>query len=477
MDAAELMYAGTARQAELVRAGEVSARELVEASLARIAELDPALNAYRVVLGERALAEADQADARRAAGDDRPLLGVPLAIKDVFDLAGEVTTHGTSAHGPPAREDSELVRRLRRAGAIPVGKTHTPELAFWSFTESATYGPTRNPWDLERTPGGSSGGAAAAVAAGTVGASTASDGLGSIRIPAACCGLFGLKPGRGRVPLAPDEDHWHGLTVAGALTRSVLDTALFLDVVADAGVGAAATGAQTEASFRAAARRRPDRLQIAVATNAPVGARPATDVVLRAVDSTATLLRQLGHEVVEGRVEYGPVIGRAVLRALRGGHEEAARLPAPHRLERRMRAAARLGALVPAAVVARERAREESIARRLGSVLERRDVLLMPTIAAPATELGALEALGPLAIRFMEGMRWPGAFTPAWNVTGHPAAAVPAGFSARALPVSVQLVGHRGDEATLLSLAAQLEAERPWAGRRPPLSEAFGRSA
>ena len=238
MDAAELMYAGTARQAELVRAGEVSARELVEASLARIAELDPALNAYRVVLGERALAEADQADARRAAGDDRPLLGVPLAIKDVFDLAGEVTTHGTSAHGPPAREDSELVRRLRRAGAIPVGKTHTPELAFWSFTESATYGPTRNPWDLDRTPGGSSGGAAAAVAAGTVGASTASDGLGSIRIPAACCGLFGLKPGRGRVPLAPDEDHWHGLTVAGALTRSVLDTALFLDVVADAGVGA-----------------------------------------------------------------------------------------------------------------------------------------------------------------------------------------------------------------------------------------------
>ncbi len=224
-DAADLVFAGIARQAALVRSGQISSRELVEACLGRIARLDPALNAFRVVLGERASAEAAQADARRGAGDERPLLGVPVAVKDVADVAGETTTHGTGAHGPAAVRDSELVRRLRAAGAVIVGKTHTPELALWGFTESATFGVTRNPWSPDRTPGGSSGGSGAAVAAGMVGAASASDGLGSIRIPAACCGLFGLKPQRGRVPLAPDDDHWHGLSVAGVLTRSVLDIA------------------------------------------------------------------------------------------------------------------------------------------------------------------------------------------------------------------------------------------------------------
>ena len=467
-DAADLVFAGIARQAELVRAGEVSSRELVDACLGRIASLDPSLNAFRVVLGERAVAEAAQADARRAAGDERPLLGVPVAIKDVVDVAGETTTHGTGAHGPPPARDAELVRRLRVAGAVVVGKTHTPELALWGFTESATFGVTRNPWALDRTPGGSSGGSAAAVAAGMVGAASASDGLGSIRIPAACCGLFGLKPQRGRVPLAPDEDHWHGLSVAGVLTRSVLDTALFLDVASDpTGAGGA---------FVEAARRPPGPLRIVVALNPPPGGRRASENVRRAVEETAQLLRDLGHQVVEGRIDYGDAGIRAIGRFLRGVRDDAARLPAPRRLERRTRATARLGSLIPAAAIARERANETARARRLSSVLEGHDVLLMPTIAAPAAEIGLYEGIGALGTLVGEGLRWPGVYTPPWNLSGQPAAAVPAGLDRRGLPLSVQLVGRADDEPTLLSLAAQLEAERPWADRRPPVSSG-GRQA
>ncbi len=467
-DAADLLFAGIARQAELVRAGEVSSRELVEACLGRIARLDPSLNAFRVVLGERARAEAAQADARRAAGDERPLLGVPVAIKDVVDVAGEATTHGTGAHGPPPARDAELVRRLRAAGAVVVGKTHTPELALWGFTESATFGVTRNPWALERTPGGSSGGSAAAVAAGMVGAASASDGLGSIRIPAACCGLFGLKPQRGRVPLAPDEDHWHGLSVAGVLTRSVLDTALFLDVVSDSAAGTAGPPAR-DGAFVAAARRAPGPLRIVVALNPPPGATRANEDVRRAVEETAQLLRGLGHHVVEGRIDYGDAGIRAIGRFLRGARDDAARLPAQRRLERRTRATARLGSLVPAAAIARERANEAARARRLGSVLEGRDLLLMPTIAAPAAEIGLYEGIGALGTLLGEALRWPGVYTPPWNLSGQPAAAVPAGLDRQGLPLSVQLVGRANDEATLLSLAAQLEAERPWADRRPPV--------
>ena len=465
-DAAELMFAGIARQADLVRSGEVSSAELVAASLARIARLDPELNAFRIVLGERARAEAAQADARRAAGDERPLLGVPIAIKDVADVAGEVTTHGTAAHGPPATRDSQLVRRLRAAGAVVVGKTHTPEIALWGFTESATYGVTRNPWRTDRTPGGSSGGSGAAVAAGMVGAASASDGLGSIRIPAACCGLFGLKPQRGRVPLGPDDDHWHGLSVAGVLTRSVIDTALFLDVVADPpGNGAAGGGWLVQA-----ARRPPGPLRIVKALNPPAGARRAGEDMTRAIEETADLLRSLGHEVVDGRIDYGDAVLRATGRMLRGAHDEVAGLSPRRRLERRTQATARLGSLIPAAAIARERAAEPARARRLNSVLQGCDVLLMPSMAAPAAEVGTFEGIGALGTLLREGLRWPGGYTPAWNLSGQPAAAVPAGFDDRGLPLSVQLVGQPDGEAALVSLAAQIEAERSWTDRRPPVS-------
>src|SRR3954464_9785727 len=254
MDRTELAFAGPARQAELVRSGGVSSRELVELYLERIERLDPQLNAFRVVMAERALAEADQADARRRSGGDRPLLGVPIALKDNVDVAGELTTHGTNAYGPPATADAEIVTRLRGAGAVILGKTHLPELAIFPWTESSTFGATRNPWDPNFTTGGSSGGSGAAVAAGLAAAGMASDGGGSIRIPAACCGLYGLKPQRGRVSLMPDREHWYGLSVFGSGTRSVIDSALWLDVVAGRADGDAETARRPATSFADAAQ-------------------------------------------------------------------------------------------------------------------------------------------------------------------------------------------------------------------------------
>src|SRR5215213_817382 len=253
----ELAFAGVARQAELVRAGEVSPRELVELALERIGRLDRDLNAFRVVFDERALAEADKAG-RRTHSADLPLLGVPIAVKDDMAVAGTPRVIGSNAHGPAETDDCELVRLLRAAGAIVIGVARTPELALWPFTETAHGGITRNPWDLNVSPGGSSGGPGAAVAAGLVAASTASDGAGSIRIPAACCGLFGLKTQRGRVPTAPSREVCAGLSVYGFLARTVADTALLYEV---------ATGEP----WVAAARREPGKLRIALSTKIPPG--------------------------------------------------------------------------------------------------------------------------------------------------------------------------------------------------------------
>src|SRR3954452_7463700 len=214
----------------------LTSRELVEVSLARIERLDGKLGAFRCVMAESARAAADDADVRRAAGEDGPLLGMPTAVKDNMDVAGELTTHGTAAVTEPAMADAEVVRRLRAAGAVIVGKTNLPELALWGhFTSSKTHGVTRNPWNPERSPGGSSGGAAVAVASGMVAAAVGSDGGGAIRLPSAMCGLFGLKPQRDRVPLAPDDGHWHGLTAFGPIARSAADAALLLDAIADGG--------------------------------------------------------------------------------------------------------------------------------------------------------------------------------------------------------------------------------------------------
>src|SRR3954447_4021549 len=342
VDKVDLAFSGLAKQAELIRKGDVASREVTELYLERIDRIDPQLNAYRVVMGERALAEADQADARRRSDGDRPLLGVPIALKDNVDVAGELTTHGTSAHGGPATEDAEIVKRLRAAGAVILGKTLLPELAVYPWTESATFGATRNPWDTGFTTGGSSGGSGAAVAAGLAAAGMASDGGGSIRIPAACCGLYGLKPQRGRVSLMPDREHWYGLSVFGSVTRSVVDSALWLDVVSGRAEGDAEAARPPTTSFVEAARSVPGKLRVAVSTaTGPASLVKVRPEVERAVEQTADLLRSLGHDVQRRDPDYGLLPPLFIPRWLRGIYEDAQRLPHPERLERRVR---RLGA-------------------------------------------------------------------------------------------------------------------------------------
>ena len=468
MDSVDLAYAGIARQAQLIAAGEISSRELVELYLARIERLDRRLNAFRVVLGERVRMEADQADARRGAGAERPLLGVPIAIKDDVDVAGEVTAYGTNAHGDPARADSEVVRRLREAGALIIGKTNVPELTLWPFTETATFGTTRNPWDLQRAPGGSSGGSGAAVAAVLVGAALGSDGAGSIRIPSAWCGLFGLKPQRGRVSLAPRSRAWYGLSVNGVLTRGVADTALFHDVASGA-IDADSDSAPTpQIPFAQAAATPPGRLRIAYSTAVPFGVISKLDKDQeRALEDTVALLRSLGHEVSELDPDYGmDTIPAVLVRYLRGAHQDAAALPHPERLERRTRSIARLGGLIPQALLERSLAAESALTARLNRVLESHDVLITPATASPPPRIGQFQGRGALwTLNMVAGMV---PYNGVWNVTGQPAASVPAGFGADGLPRAVQLVGRPSDEATLLSLAGQIEAERPWAVKRPP---------
>jgi len=450
----DMAFEGLARQAELVRSGEVSARELVETALTRIDRLDGELNAFGAVYAERALAEADGADERRSRGESAPLLGVPVAVKDEIDIAGEITSRGTGAIAARAPADAEVVRRLRAAGAIAIGKTTMPELGLWPFTESITWGVTRNPWDTDRTPGGSSGGSAAAVAAGLVPAALAADGAGSIRIPAACCGLFGLKPQTGRVPRTPhdaDGSHW---ICFGALTRSVGDSELMLQVLTGSQIGAAPV--------------RP--LRIAFSEAFPAGTRGSLDPEVRgALHGTADLLRTLGHEVVEADIPLSARDGAVIVGLMfRGIHDLVAEIERPQRLERRTRALARPGRLISDRMLERMLRAEVRLAERVGRLFADHDVLLTPVMSDPAAPAGIMEGRGATAT-----YSWASGWVPfnvLWNSTGQPAASVPAGFSGSGLPLAVQLVGRPNDEATLLSLAAQLEQARPWAGRRPPVS-------
>ena len=472
MDSQGLAFAGAARQAELVREGEVSPRELVDLCLERIEALEPRLNAFRVVWAERARAEADQAGSRVRAGEERPLLGVPVAVKDNVDVAGEVTTHGTGAFVTPAREDSEVVKRLRAAGAVIVGKTLLPEFALWPSTQSATWGATVNPWNPDYGPCGSSGGSGTAVAAGLVGLAHATDGGGSIRAPAAACALFGLKPQRGRVSLLPDLEHWKGLSVYGAVTRTVADTALYLDAVAGPvpGGNGEPSPPSPSRSFTEAAATAPGRLRIAVSTRTAVPQEKVDPQVRRALDDTAALLRSLGHDVREQDPDFGPrpLITLFGPRYLRGAREDYDRAERPKVLERRVRGLVRLAAVAPEPVLARARRDAEAWTQQLLRLWDDHDVLLQPTMPRLPDRLNEQEGYGTLRMMATSGRYV--AYTSPWNITGQPAAAVPAGWSAEGLPLSVQVVGRPNDEETLLSLAAQIERERPWADRLPPLA-------
>ena len=453
MDRDELAFAGVARQAELIRSGEVTSRELVILYLERIERLNPQLNAFRKVMDERALVDAQQADGRRGAGDERPLLGVPIAVKDVEDVTGEVTTWGTAANFTPVSHDSEFVSRLRSAGAVVIGKTNLPELAIMGDTEGPAFGITRNPWNPDRSAGGSSGGSAAAVAAGLCAAATASDGAGSIRIPASNCGLVGLKPTRDRIPLAPLKEHWYGMSVVGFEARSVEDAALLMSV------GAA------DDDLRDSFARNPGRLRVAVSTKPVIPTRVHADV-RRVADETAGRLRSLGHEVEQDDPPFPPV-SPATFRYLAGMAQDAEeRVERPDRLQRRTKGFARMGNAIPRAVL--DWAVKEDDSERMSPFFERHDVLLTPVSALPPVRAGQWEGLG--AVRTFLGMVQTYPFALEWNLTGQPSISVPVGRSDDGLPIGMQLVGRHGEEAMLLALAAQLEGELRWTERRPPTS-------
>jgi amidase len=452
MDRDELAYAGVARQAELIASGEVSSRELVILYLERIERLDPQLNAYRKVMDERALVDAQQADGRRGAGDERPLLGVPIAVKDVEDVTGEVTTWGTAANFTPASQDSEFVRRLRSAGAVVIGKTNLPEGAIMGDTEGPAFGITRNPWNTDRSAGGSSGGSAAAVAAGLCAAATASDGAGSIRIPASHCGLVGLKPTRDRIPLAPLKEHWYGMSVAGFEARSVEDAALLISV----GAG--------DRDLRDAFSASPERLRVAVSTR-PALPLPVHADVKRVADETAGRLRSLGHEVEQSDPPYPP-LSAATVRYLAGVAQDVNELyERPERLQRRTKGFGRIGNAFPRPVL--DWALRQDDNERMRPFFERHDVLLTPVSATPPVRAGQWEGLG--AIPTLIGLVRTYPFALEWNLTGQPSISVPVGRSEDGLPIGMQLVGRHGEEATLLALAAQLEGELRWTELRPPL--------
>jgi amidase len=465
----DIAFAGAAKQAEMVRAGEVSPTELVRLSIDRIARHDDQLNSFRKVFAERALLEAEQAEARRSAGDERPLLGVPIAIKDEVDVAGEVKTWGTDAFSEPAKADSEIVRRLREAGAIVIGLTLLPEMAICGFTESATYGVTRNPWNLQHTPGGSSGGSAAAVAAGLVPIASAGDGAGSIRIPAASCGLFGLKPSRGRVSLAPELEGWNGLAVLGCLSRNVLDTALWLDVVSG-GSREAEAPSPPERPFVESAKATPGRLRVSYSTSAPRAVAPLTvsNDAKQAVADAADLMRSLGHEVSQRDPNWGRIGDNISARFLHGVAEAVREAPHPERLESRTRGFQRLGSLLPGGLYERAMRARAADAARVNAIFETCDVLVTPVMGGSALPVRRWEGQG--ALRTVIGMSRFYPYCVPWNHLGNPAMSIPFGFDAKGLPLAFQVIARPGNEATLLSLAAQIESERPWADKRPPTS-------
>jgi amidase len=465
---AEHEWAGLGEQARLVATRAVSSRELVDAALERIAAAQPSLNAFRCVRADAARAEADDADRRLRAGERAPLLGVPVAIKDDTDLAGETTPFGCAGEFGCKTEDAEVVRRLRVAGAVIVGKTTTPEFGQWPLSESSEFGITRNPWSLEHTPGGSSGGAAAAVAAGLVPAAVGSDGAGSVRIPAAWTHLVGIKPQRGRISAWPEPDPFNGLTVYGPLARTAGDAALLLDVLAGPRPGDRHVPPAPAEPYAAVAGRDPGRLRIALSLRPPFSGPPARldPRVRAAIERVAHVLAGLGHDVEPAEPRYGLMGATFIPRSMAGVRDWARRVPDPTLLDPRTRHNAAAGRLLGGPLLALARAAERPLQRRVGRIFRRFDVVLTPTTAKPPPRAGSLKGLSGWATDTLIVGACPYAWP--WNVLGWPAVSVPAGLTDGGLPVGAQLLGPANAEPRLIALAAQLEAAERWYERRPP---------
>jgi amidase len=460
--------------AGLVRDGEVTARELVEASLSRIEEVDGEVNAFTSVDGDRALAAADEIDS----GDPRPFAGVPIAIKELAAVAGLPLTMCSDLFGDFTPDyDANVTRRVKEAGFVVVGKTNSPEFGILPVTEPRRFGPTRNPWDLERTPGGSSGGAGAAVAAGMVPLAHGSDGGGSIRIPASCCGLVGLKPSRGRVSRAPEsgEDF---LVQDGVLTRTVQETAELLDILEGYEPGDASWAPPPAEPFAEAAKSEPGRLRVAVTTKAAIDAELHPEAE-RAVRETAELLSELGHEVhdlpdpewAEGDLlaVFTRVFGSHISTAIEFGKMVTGREPTPELMEPLSWQIYDHCQTMGGMDYLMAKLQLQALSRQIVGMWSGFDVLLTPALAQRPVRIGEIDACSDEP---WEDFRRSGQFTPytaIFNITGQPGIALPLFQGDDGLPLAVQLVGPPAGEALLLSLAAQLEEARPWAARVAPL--------
>ena len=480
--------------ADLVRRGEVSPIELLETAVSRIEAHNPALNAVVRKRYERARVEAARVD------KTAPFAGVPFLVKDLLStIAGEPTGAGNrvlAAMNMP--HDSELVRRFRASGVLMLARTNTPEFGLTPYTEPETFGPTCNPWSAAHSPGGSSGGSAAAVAARLVPLASGGDGGGSIRIPASCCGLFGLKPSRGMTPTGPDfGELWHGFAIEHVITRSVRDSAAKLDATAGADAGAPYAAPAQARPFLDEARADPGRLRIAFSRQPLFGRNVHADCIA-GLEATARLLASLGHEVEEAAP---PVDGEACAIAFvtvlagetRALIEQISRLlghkPRAADYEAATYSLGLLGHAFSAGAYVDSINTLQLAARRMAPFFERHDVLLTPTLGAPPALIGSLQpspterrlmrlvnalnagwllralgAIKPLADKTFDYIP----FTPLFNVTGQPAMSVPLHWNAAGLPIGMQFVGRLGEDATLFRLAGQLERAQPWFDRVAP---------
>jgi amidase/6-aminohexanoate-cyclic-dimer hydrolase len=458
--------------AELIRKGEAKPSEILEAAIARLEERNPKLNAVVIPMIDEARKEA--------AGDlpDGPFRGVPFLLKDLHLLVtGSRTSYGCRLFEDfVADHDSEIVTRYRNAGLVTFGKTASPEFGLTTTTESTLFGQTRNPWNTDHTAGGSSGGAAAAVAAGIVPLANASDGGGSIRIPAACCGLFGMKPTRGRTPAGPDAgEGWSGMSAVHAVSRSVRDNAALLDASCGPDLGAPYWAAPPERPYLEEVGRSPGQLRIAFQSLTFNEVETHPDCVA-AVEETARLCAELDHRVEETSFSidaeaFRKATGTIISANLRATCEDRAatlgREFGPDDLEPVTYAMATGAAQTGAAEYARSIRVIHAIGRQVAGFLERYDVLLTPTMATPPLPLGVLSLSNPDFGEFLGGLLKTVGFTQLFNAAGNPAMSVPLAWNAAGLPIGMQFAGRYGDEATLFRLAGQLEQARPWFDRRP----------
>ena len=480
-DAAALLFRPVTALADAVRSGELSSRELVQTSLDRIEALNPQLNAFVDVFAEEALAEAEAI----APGDGRPFAGVPIAIKNNRAVAGRRLTFGASFLGDfVAPLDDYVIARFKRAGFVIVGTTTLPEYGILPCTETVRFGPTRNPWDRTRTPGGSSGGSGAAVASGMVPIAHANDGGGSTRIPAACNGLVGLKPQRGRISVGPAAGESF-LVQDGVLTRSVTETARVLDLLHGYELGDASWATPPSEPFADTASRTPGRLRIALSTAPPLADSPVDPVCARAAHDAGGLLESLGHEVVEvtdppwtapGMLElFTASFGPAISTQIAFGALLAGREPAEEDMEALSWAIWRLSQGLSSVQARVAGAQLQGFARQVVTWAARYDVVLTPALAEAPVRIGVLDptAPSPMATFARSGQFTP--YTAISNVTGSPAISLPLyarpdGDPDAGLPLGVQLIGQPLGEGTLLALGAQLEEAAPWAERRARVS-------